>query len=166
MTRTKADHRCLDAIDEPEALDELDDLDELRPEDEPEWGLPYRAGSFRDGVPQVTVDYFELEGDREVIAGLLGGIRRVIEQHGGPPRFYFFGRDAVEGVLDPRKIIGIATFRGGRLRVETNMPGHTQSVRARVQRALGKRVRHVARDVENPIDEYLDRPHEDALGRL
>ena len=102
MTRTKADHRWMDAIDEPEALDELDELDdldaldELRPEDEPEWGLPYRTGSFRDGVPQVTVDYFELEGDREVIAGLLGRIRRVIEQHGGPPRFYFFGRDAVE----------------------------------------------------------------------
>ncbi len=146
--------------DDP-TLDWTDELDELGKEYQPEWGLPLRSEGFSAGIPRVTADYLDFDSvDRESIARLLLEIEHVVSSDCGSsePCYYVFESAAENAVYDPRTLIGIVTFRGNQLRIETSVSKHTVLVRAAVERVLGGLVRHRAQVLEDPFEDCLTRP--------
>jgi len=129
--------------------DEFDDLEDIDEDDllQIEWGLPLTGECFVNGVPMSTADYFDVDfEDLGLIVKRLLDIDGVSDLDSGEDqaRFYFFEHVCDDGTVRPRDIIGIVTFRGNQLRLETNMPQHTARVRGTIESVLDGLVRHRA----------------------
>lgn len=121
---------------------------------EVEWGLPPSGFPHGDGIRKTTVDCFNFAPQhRGVIARRLSTMWNTEGEtdFGDESRFYFFDYAPPHGVFRPQDIIAIGILGERELRLETNVPKHTRTARAEVERALGALVQHRERRREDPM---------------
>lgn len=137
-------------IDATLDLDEFEEFEEL----EVEWGLPLRAANFINGIPQVTVDYYDLDDEnRDTVSGRMSGLVGADGRSDFPDetRYYFVDSAENDDRFRPQDIVGIAVLRDACLRLETNIAWHTSSLRAAIEQSLGDLIRHRLTQLEDPL---------------
>lgn len=119
-----------------------------------------------DGGPLIlTTDHYRLAADsRSDVERLLASLEGVQppEPDDDPAVFVFLQLDDGEPASEQQTVVGHARLSDSALRIETNSLNRADTLRARIERACGNRIRHRAREHADPLSNKAPAPAEQA----